>query len=95
MNITEYLNKNFPSVKLVPSIYYQWNIGIHFSLGEEIYQFKENGKLNLERFRIVYEQTSTIFHELFEQNDDLFLVTNIYQQKIDIYSIAYITRFFH
>ena len=80
MNIEEYLNENFPTVKLVPTIYYQWDIGIHFSLGEEIYQFKENDKLNLERFNTVYKQTLTIFNELFDKDDDLVLVTNIYRQ---------------
>lgn len=81
MNIEEYLNEKFPFVKLEPSIYYQWDIGIHFSLGEEIYQFNENDKLNLDRFNTAYQQTLTIFNELFEQSDDLVLVTNIYCQK--------------
>ncbi|TDL85378.1 DUF3885 domain-containing protein [Vibrio vulnificus] len=81
MNIMDYLNGRFPTVELVPSIYYQWGIGIHFSLGGEIYQFKENDEINIERFRLVYKQTSTIFNELFEQNDDLFLVTNVYKHK--------------
>ena len=81
MNIVDYLNKSFPSVKLDPSIYYQWDIGIHFSLGKGIYQFNENDELNLELFRIVYKQVSTIFNELFEPNDDLFLVTNFYNYK--------------
>ncbi|KAA0955444.1 DUF3885 domain-containing protein [Sporosarcina sp. ANT_H38] len=81
MNIMEYLNEKFPTVELVPTVYYQWDIGIHFSLGKGIYQLRENGELNLERFRIGYKQTLTIFKELFDQNDDLFLVTNIYRQK--------------
>ncbi len=81
MKLRNYLNRNFPKVDLVPSIYYQWNIGIHFSLGEEIYQFKEKGELNLERFRIVYSQVNTLFNELFEYNDDLLLVTNVYKHK--------------
>ena len=78
----DYLKERFPTVELFPSIYYQWDIGIHFSLGAEIYQFKENDELNTERFRLVYKQTSTIFNELFEQNDDLFLVTNVYKHKM-------------
>ncbi len=81
MNIMDYLNSRFPTVKLVPSIYDQWDIGVHFSLGGEMYQFKEKDKLNLERFHLVYKQTSVIFNELFEQNDDLFLVTNMYKHK--------------
>lgn len=81
MNIEEYLDKRFPTVELVPTIYYQWDIGIHFSLGEGIYQLKENGELNLERFHTGYKQALTIFKELYDQNDDLFLVTNIYRRK--------------
>lgn len=81
MKIVEYLNENFPTVELIPSVYYQWDIGIHFSLGEGIYQFKENGELNLEMFSTAYKQTLTIFDELFDQNDDLILVTNNYKWK--------------
>lgn len=81
MKIVDYLNEKFPTVVLVPSVYYQWDIGIHFSLGEGIYQFKENGELNLEMFSTVYKQTSKIFDELFDQNDDLILVTNNYKWK--------------
>ena len=81
MNIMDYLRGKFPTVELIPSIYYQWDIGIHFSLGGEIYQFKDNDDLNLDRFRLVYKQTSTIFNELFEQNDELFFVTNVYKHK--------------
>lgn len=81
MNIMEYLDKNFPTVKLVSSLYYQWDVGIHFSLGEGIYPFEENSKLNFKHFKKVYEQTLAIFNELFDQDDDLILVTNIYLQK--------------
>lgn len=81
MNIEAYLIKNFPTVDQMPSIYYQWDMGNHFSLGEEIYQFKEKDTLNLERFNTVYKQALTIFNELFDQDDDLFLVTNRYRLK--------------
>lgn len=81
MKIADYLSEKFPTVALVPSVYYQWDIGIHFSLGEGIYQFKENDELNLERFSTSYKQILTIFNELFDKNDDLFLVTNNYKSK--------------
>ncbi|MFB1050885.1 DUF3885 domain-containing protein [Paraliobacillus sp. JSM ZJ581] len=81
MDIVNYLDKHFSGVKLVPSIYYQWDIGIHFSLGKGMYQFKESDKINLELFNTVYKQTLTIFNELFDQKDDLILVTNTYCQK--------------
>lgn len=79
MNVNDYLLEKFPSLQLVSSIYHQWEIGIHFTLGENIYQFKENGELNLDRFQLIYEQTSTIFHELFDDKDELFLVANFYK----------------
>jgi len=81
MNIEEYLNKNFPTVELVPSIYSQWDIGIHLSLGGGVYQFKENGELNSELFNTIYKQTLAIYNDLFDQDDNLILVTNIYSQK--------------
>lgn len=48
---------------------------------ENIYQLKEKEELNLKRFQVVYEQITIIFNELFEQNDDIFLVTNMYKHK--------------
>lgn len=81
MNITEYLDKNFPELQLIPSIYKQWPIGIHFLFGEGIYPFDEKDKLRLKRFEKAYQQAGTIFNELFDQEDDLILVTNVYLQK--------------
>lgn len=81
MNVTEYLDKNFPGLQLIPSIYKQWPISIHFLLGEGIYQFDEKGKLRLRRFEKAFQQAWTIFNELFDQEDDLILVTNVYFQK--------------
>src|SRR4051812_37146719 len=68
----------------MPSIYHQCDIGIHFTLGGTNYQFKENGELNCERFRLVYKQLDTIFNQLFEQDDDVFLVTNMYTYKTNV-----------
>ncbi len=52
MKLKDYLQEKFPSLELIPSIYYQWDIGIHFTLGENIYQLKDNGELNLQRFHL-------------------------------------------
>ena len=81
MKFIDYLQEQFPTLALVPSIYNQWNTGIHFTLGGPIYQFNENGELNLEMFELVYKQTIQIFNELFDQTDDIFLVTNVYKNK--------------
>ncbi|MEC1581886.1 DUF3885 domain-containing protein [Bacillus subtilis] len=81
MKIMEYMEERFQNLEFIPSIYNQWSIGIHFCLGENIYQLKEKEELNLKRFQVVYEQITIIFNELFEQNDDIFLVTNMYKHK--------------
>ncbi|KFF57094.1 hypothetical protein CM50_19455 [Bacillus subtilis] len=81
MNVIGYMEERFQNLELIPSIYNQWGTGIHFCLGENIYQLKANEELNLKMFRIVYEQISIIFNELFEQNDDIFLVANMYKHK--------------
>ena len=66
---------------MAPSLYHQWDIGIHFELGAGIYQFKEDGSLNLEMFDYVYSQALSIFNELFSDMDEIFLVTNVYRQR--------------
>ncbi|MBU8569508.1 DUF3885 domain-containing protein [Bacillus subtilis] len=81
MKIMEYMEERFQNLEFTPSIYNQWGIGIHFCLGKNIYQLKENEELNLKRFQVVYEQITILFNELFEQNDDIFLVTNMYKHK--------------
>lgn len=81
MKIMEYMEERFQNLEFIPSIYNQWGIGIHFCLGKNIYQLKENEELNLKRFQVVYEQITILFNELFEQNDDIFLVTNMYKHK--------------
>lgn len=40
--------------------------GIHFKLGNEIYQFEsEKDQINLNRFKQVYSQALSIFNDLF------------------------------
>ncbi|WP_281202843.1 DUF3885 domain-containing protein [Cytobacillus kochii] len=79
MELSNYLQSQFPGLKLMPSIYQQWNIGIPFTFAEEIYQFNEQGQLNMDRFELVYEQATTLFKELFASEDEVMLVTNMYK----------------
>ncbi|TNU30658.1 DUF3885 domain-containing protein [Bacillus velezensis] len=81
MKINDYLKERFPTLKLVPGIYHQWDVGLHFSLGGNMYQFNESGALNLEYFQLVHHQTAALFNELFEHSDDMFLVANVYKHK--------------
>ena len=77
--LTNYLTSTFLGLQLKPSLYHQWDKGIHFELGEGVYQLQDGSdKLNLDRFNNAHRQTTAIFNELFSEKDDLFLVTNLY-----------------
>lgn len=97
--LQEYLSSAFPGLLLKPSLINQWDIGVHVEFGEGIYQFNEDGSLNHNRFDTVYRQALSIFHDLFSEQDDLLLVTNVYWRKnrkevktpINVYS-RYIKR---
>ncbi|WP_078579616.1 DUF3885 domain-containing protein [Salipaludibacillus agaradhaerens] len=78
MALREYLNTFFPGLCLQPSLFKQWGVGIHFELGEGIYQFKDDNRLNIDRFERVYYQALSLFNDLFSEEDDIYLVTNVY-----------------
>lgn len=94
MKMKEYLNKAFSEVELIPSLYYQWDLSIHFTLGQNSYQLTDKGETNIGYFAKVYNQVHTIFNELFEGDDELFLVTNLYKyigekqptRKLNVYN---------
>lgn len=82
MELRDYIHTNFPGLVLKPSLYSQWNIGIHFELAKGLYQFKEElDELNPDYFNTVNAQASTLFNVLFSDEDTILLVTNVYQHK--------------
>ncbi|MGD6855985.1 DUF3885 domain-containing protein [Bacillus infantis] len=81
MEVKSYLERTFPNLILKPSLYSQWNIGIHFELGNGIYQFKEDGELNLDLFETVYSQACSIFMSLFSEEDEMAVALNIYHPE--------------
>ncbi|MGE6376041.1 DUF3885 domain-containing protein [Peribacillus muralis] len=81
IKVRDYLHTAFPGLTMAHSLYHQWGIRIHFELGDGIYQFRGDGSLNLDRFDMVYSQALSIFNSLFSDQDDLFLVTNVYENK--------------
>lgn len=81
MHVKDYLSETFHNLDLIPSIYHQWHNGIHIELGEDIYQLLDDNQINMELFHLVYSQTSTIFNALFDTDDELYLVTNLYKMK--------------
>jgi len=44
MELKEYINSTFPGLVLKPSLYYQWNISIHFDLAKGVYQLKRGDR---------------------------------------------------
>ncbi|WP_413374861.1 DUF3885 domain-containing protein [Alkalihalobacillus sp. 1P02AB] len=76
--LQKYLRTTFPQLQLRPSLLNQAKHGLHIELGDQIYQFTDDGELNMSRFEAVYQQTAAIFNELFSETDELFLVSNLY-----------------
>lgn len=82
MEIKEYIKTTFPGLILKPSLYSQWNKGIHFELAKGLYQLKEKtDELNPDYFNAVYDQAITLFNDLFSADDQIFLVTNMYRYR--------------
>ncbi|WP_134683890.1 DUF3885 domain-containing protein [Brevibacillus migulae] len=81
MNVDDYLQTTFPNVIVKPSLFHQWDTGIHFALAQGLNPFKDDGKLNADMFEQVYRQATAIFHDLFGNEDNIYLVTNVYQRK--------------
>ncbi len=82
MELNEYINITFPGLVLKPSLYYQCNKSINFVLAKGLYQFKvETDELNPDYFNTVYDQATSLFNELFSDEDKILLVTNVYQYK--------------
>ncbi|MGM0845649.1 MAG: DUF3885 domain-containing protein [Bacillota bacterium] len=47
-------------------------------MGKHHYQFNHEDSLNHNRFKVVYRQALSIFNILFYEQDDMFLVSNLY-----------------
>ncbi|SFS70045.1 DUF3885 domain-containing protein [Marininema halotolerans] len=68
MNIDEYMMKHFPGLSLEPPLFYNWNIGIRFELGDP---HEEDEKKYMER---VLKRGLTLLKALHQNHDELFIV---------------------
>ena len=73
MKLEEYMEKCFPNLSLEPALFYNWEIGLRFELGNPK---EENDKLY---FQGVYNRAKTLFTALHNENDELFIVAHDYQ----------------
>ncbi|CAG9623339.1 DUF3885 domain-containing protein [Sutcliffiella rhizosphaerae] len=80
--LKEFMNTTFPGLVIKPSLFNQWNSGIHFEFGKGLYQLKEESdELNPAYFQTVYYQAASLFNEIFSDIDEIFVVTNVYHYK--------------
>lgn len=68
------MEKRFPNLLLEPPIFYNWEIGLRFELGDPK---EENDKVYFER---VYERAKTLFAAIHAEKDELFIVAHDYQR---------------
>lgn len=81
MKLKEIMGKHYDGLSITPGFYHQWNIGIHLELGNDIYQFDDNNRLNMQRFHTIYKQVSAIVPILFKKMDDVLVVVNSYPHE--------------
>ncbi|MFM1654604.1 DUF3885 domain-containing protein [Brevibacillus sp. B_LB10_24] len=72
MQLEHYLNSSFPNLKLRPPLFYNWELGIRFELGDPN---EEDIKNYMER---VYSRATTLFKALHSAKDEIIIVANIH-----------------
>jgi hypothetical protein len=92
MNLTDFMNENFPNLELKPPLFYNWNIGIRFELGVDY--DRENDRENSPYLQGVYHRAINLFKSLHPQEDEIFMVANVndygdgapFNRKLQIFS---------
>lgn len=79
LNIDEYMLKHFPGLSLEPPLFYNWNIGIRFELGNPQ---EEDEKIYMER---VLKRSKTLLQTLHKNNDEIFIVCHFDLHKRELY----------
>jgi hypothetical protein len=79
-NLNTFLNENFKGLKLEPPLFYSWENGIRFEIGEPGIPFYE--KANLQQ---TFERAITLFKKVFADSDEMLLVTDVTSTSEDIF----------
>jgi hypothetical protein len=74
--VATYLHTYFPKLSLQPPIFYSWDIGIRFQMGES---WKQKGKILY--LQDVYDRAIKLFRTIFHTDDNLVVVINVHQEK--------------
>ncbi len=78
--LEQFMKKHFDDLVLAPGLFYSWRYGLRFEISNPDLSFQE--KANLKQ---VYERSTDIFKRVFDENDEVLLVTNIYCHKADTF----------
>lgn len=73
MTIRDYLLEHFPGLSLEPPLFYSWPTGLRFEIAKPGSEHHDTD--NLEQMG---ERTTSLFKAVFEQDDDVILVTNVF-----------------
>ncbi|WP_240903818.1 DUF3885 domain-containing protein [Chengkuizengella sediminis] len=72
MHLNDYMNKKFINLKLRPPLFYNWDTGIRFELGNP----DENNELvYMDR---VYQRSLSLFKSLHSLDDEIIIVANVH-----------------
>lgn len=74
--LNRFMEEYFDRLELRPPLFYLWKYGIRFEISNPDLSFGD--KANLEQ---VYERSAGIFNRVFEENDEILLVMNVYCEK--------------
>ncbi|WP_110114255.1 DUF3885 domain-containing protein [Bacillus sp. CGMCC 1.16541] len=77
-NVATFLNDHFQNLTLAPPLFYSWAYGLRFEISMPWVEHE-----NKENLKQIEERTNRIFHDVFDAEDDVFLVTDLHSEKDD------------
>ncbi len=75
MQLTDFMNENFPNLELRPPLFYSWNIGMRFELGVE--WKREDDYPNNPYVLGCYQRAITLFESMHSPTEDIFVVLDV------------------
>lgn len=79
-NLSQFMKEHFNNLNLRPPLFYLWNYGIRFEISMPWVEHED--KDNLQQ---ISERSVTIFNKVFNQEDKIFLITDIHCEKNDTF----------
>lgn len=77
--VTDFMKEHFKNLILLPPLFYSWDFGIRFEIANPDIREHED-KRNLQQ---IAERSTSIFNQVFQEEDEILLVTDIQCEKND------------